>query len=74
MSVIENNLIILFALAACTFAVWWGAVILLNKLMGFSIRKIYALIYTDPIAAAILRVGIMATIAYLVSYAFGRNV
>jgi len=53
---------------------WWFFIWLKNRIMGFDIKEVYALIYTNPIAAAILRVGIMACTAWLIGIAYGRVV
>jgi len=73
-STITTNLFILFLLAPCMVACWWGVVRLVNKSMGFCLKEVYHEIYQNPIAAAILRVGIMFTIAYLVNGAFSRYI
>jgi hypothetical protein len=74
MNAIQENLFILMVLAGCMISSWWGLVILINKAMGFNLRVVYETIYSNPIAAAILRVGIMYVIAELVVAAFGRYV
>jgi hypothetical protein len=53
---------------------WWVLVSLLNRLLGFKLKDIYELIYSQPLAASILRVGTMYVIAELVIAAFGRYV
>lgn len=72
-SVLEN-LAILFFLAPIMIGTWWGIVRLVNRSMGYNLKKIYDEIYKDPIASAILRVGVMFTIAYMVGQAFNRIV
>ena len=68
----KENLIILFALLPCIIGTWWGLVLLVNWSMGFKLKEVYAKIYSDPRAAAIMRVGVMAIVAMLVIAAFGR--
>jgi len=74
MNPILENLLIMFGLAPLLIGTWWGMVLLVNRSMDFDLQKVYAKIYKDPIAAAILRVGTIGTIAYLVSQSFGRIV
>jgi hypothetical protein len=71
---IAENLLILFGLVPFMLFTWWGFVRLINKSTGFKLREIYERIYSDPLAAAILRVGVMACAAYLVGQAYGRIV
>lgn len=73
-SSVWENLIILFLLAPVMVAAWWTVVRLVNKSMGYDLKAIYDKIYSDPVASAILRVGVMFTIAYLVGTAFNRIV
>jgi len=53
---------------------WWFLIRLVNHSMGFNMKVVYDKIYSDPIAAAILRVGLFIALAHLVSEAFGRYV
>jgi len=69
-----ENLVILFLLAPIMVAAWWAVVRLVNKSMDYDLKEIYDKIYSDPVASAILRVGVMFTIAYLVGIAFSRIV
>lgn len=69
-----ENLSVLFLLAGCMLGTWWGLIRLVNKSLGYDLRTIYDKIYEDPLAASILRVGVMYTVAYLVSSAFSRFV
>jgi hypothetical protein len=71
---IFENLAILFFLAPVAILTWWGIVRLVNRSMGYDLKKIYDQIYKDPVASAILRVGVMFTIAYMVGQAFNRIV
>ena len=74
MNSMQENLLILFLLLPCMLSTWWGFVYLVNHAMGFKLKEVYETIYSDPLAAAVLRVGVMGTIAYLVNGAFGRLV
>jgi hypothetical protein len=71
---IGENLLILLGLAPIMVAAWWGLIRLINWSVGFDTRKVYEKIYSDPVAAAIMRVGIIATVAWLVIAAFQRPV
>jgi predicted transporter len=71
---IGENLIVLLGLAPLMVAAWWGLVRLVNKSMGFKAREVYAKIYSDPLAAAVMRVGILYVVAWIVIAAFQRPV
>ena len=67
-----EGLLLTFLLVPFTLGTWWLFVRLINKSMGFDLREIYSGIYKDPLASAVLRVGIMACAAYLVGVAYSR--
>ncbi len=69
---ILDNLLIMFMLLPCLVLTWWGLIRLVNRSMGFDMRKVYERIYSDPMAAAVMRVGLIGSVAYLVGEAFGR--
>lgn len=71
---IVQNLTILFCLALMMIAGWWGMIRWVNWSMGFNMRKVYEKIYSDPLASAVLRAGVMFSIAYIIVNAFGRYV
>ncbi len=74
MSPIFENLTVLFLLVPVMVGAWWFLIRLVNRSMGFDLKVVYEKIYANPIASAILRVGIIYSIASLVSAAFGRYV
>ena len=67
-----EGLLLTFLLVPFTLGTWWVFVRLINRSMGFDLREIYRAVYKDPLAAAILRIGIMACAAYLVGVAYSR--
>lgn len=70
----EENAVILFLLLPFVFGNYWGFLWLKNKIMGFNITDVYAIIYKDPLAAAILRVGTQWSVVALIWIVYGRIV
>lgn len=68
------NLYILFTLLPCMLVTYWAFTWVVNKAMGFSLKEVYENIYKDPIASAILRIGILFCNAWIVTSAYERIV
>ena len=71
---IGENLIVLLGLAPLMVAAWWALVRLVNKSMGFRPKEVYQKIYSDPLAGAIMRLGVLGILAWIVISAFQRPI
>lgn len=68
------NLIILLLMVPLVISTWYFFVKYINNKLGYDLKKIYDLIYSNPYSAVAMRIGTMAILAYLVGIAFNRPV